>query len=159
MSSSNWRLPCAARWAIWRCASIISARRRCRDWPPKTRSINRLGYIRRTDITADHRPALADGPDSDWHKWYYRAPAAQRPTHLHVRMQGRPNQRYALLFRDYLRAHPAAAAAYGTIKQLLVRLHPTDVEAYYNVKDPVCDIIWAAADAWAQTSGWDAQQT
>jgi GrpB-like predicted nucleotidyltransferase (UPF0157 family) len=29
-----------------------------------------------------------------------------------VRVAGWPNQRYALLYRDYLRAHPRAAGAY-----------------------------------------------
>ena len=113
-----------------------------------------IGYERRTDITADHRPALADGPASEWEKWYFRAPADQRPTHVHVRIRGRVNQRYALLFRDYLRAHPEAAHAYGIIKQQLARYHPTDWDAYYDIKDPVCDILWRTAEDWARVTHW-----
>jgi GrpB-like predicted nucleotidyltransferase (UPF0157 family) len=53
------------------------------------------------------------------------------------------------LFRDYLRADARARDAYAQIKEALARLHPDDVEAYYDVKDPVCDIIAAAAEWWA----------
>lgn len=113
-----------------------------------------LGYVRRTDITADHRPPRAKGPDSDWEKWYFQPPAGQRPTHLHVRIANRANQRYALLFRDYLRAHPVAADAYGIIKHHLARYHPTDQDAYYDIKDPVCDLIWSAAEEWAAVTNW-----
>jgi GrpB-like predicted nucleotidyltransferase (UPF0157 family) len=113
-----------------------------------------LGYEQRPGIVGDHRPPQAAGPDSDWQKWFFRPPAGQRRTNLHVRVAGRPNQRYPLLFRDYLRAHPAAAEAYGLIKQQLARHHPDDMDAYYDIKDPACDLIWVAAKAWAAASGW-----
>jgi GrpB-like predicted nucleotidyltransferase (UPF0157 family) len=113
-----------------------------------------LGYERLAEISEDHRPPQAAGPENDWQKWFFRAPAAQRRTNLHVRVAGRPNQRYPLLFRDYLRAHPAAAEAYGLIKQQLARHHPADMDAYYDIKDPACDLIWIAAESWAAASGW-----
>lgn len=114
-----------------------------------------LGYQRFGEISWDHLPPATTGPDSDWQKWFFRPPATQRRTNLHVRVEGRPNQRYPLLFRDYLRAHPIARDAYGIIKQQLARYHPEDdMEAYYDVKDPVCDIIWGAAEEWAQATAW-----
>ena len=58
------------------------------------------------------------------------------------------------MFRDYLRAAPAAAAAYGRVKAALARLHPADQDAYYDVKDPVCDIIADAAERWAAATGY-----
>ena len=64
------------------------------------------------------------------------------------------NQRYPLLFRDYLRATPAASENYRQIKVALARLHPNDVEAYYDVKDPVCDLIIEAAERWARETGY-----
>lgn len=73
---------------------------------------------------------------------------------LHVRQAGRANQRYPILFRDYLRAHPAAAAAYSQVKQALVGHRMDDPDAYYDVKDPVCDILIAAAEVWAHATGW-----
>jgi GrpB-like predicted nucleotidyltransferase (UPF0157 family) len=119
------------------------------------RALAPLGYSTRADVVSDHVPPGADASPNLWRKLYFRAPQAQRATHLHVRQDGLPNQRYALLFRDYLRQYPAAADAYAHIKLALARLRPTDVEAYYDVKDPVCDLIVQAAEQWAATSAWE----
>ena len=113
-----------------------------------------LGYTVFDGIVADHVPPGQDDAPAEWQKLYFRAPAGQRRTHLHVRQQGRANQRYALLFRDYLRAAPATAAAYARVKQALARLHPADQDAYYDVKDPVCDIVIDAAERWAAATGY-----
>jgi predicted acetyltransferase len=68
---------------------------------------------------------------------------------VHVRAAGRANQRYALLFRDYLRADLSAALAYQAAKRALAALHPEEIDAYLAVKDPICDLIIAAAERWA----------
>jgi GrpB-like predicted nucleotidyltransferase (UPF0157 family) len=109
-----------------------------------------------TDITRDHVPPRDHSAASEWEKRYFRPPLSWRPTHLHVRVSGRSNFRYALLFRDYLRHSPSAAAAYAQVKIALARLHPDDVDAYYDVKDPVCDLIMDAAERWATTVAWSA---
>lgn len=114
-----------------------------------------LGYTLRADVTDDHVPPGRNDPPEEWQKLYFRAPEGQRRTHLHVRQVGRANQRYALLFRDYLRADPHVAQAYAQIKLALARLHPEDVEAYYDVKDPACDLIMAAAERWAVQTGYE----
>jgi len=106
------------------------------------------------DITRDHVPPGDQRPPSAWEKRYFRAPPSWRPTHLHVRETGRANTRYALLLRDYLRHSPAAAAAYAEVKRALSQLHPDDVDAYYAVKDPVCDLVICAAEQWAAAVGW-----
>lgn len=113
-----------------------------------------LGYTLLPAITGDHLPPGRAAVPAEWAKLYFRAPPDQRPTHLHIRQAGRANQRYALLFRDYLRADPGASAAYGQIKTALARLHPNDLDAYYDVKDPVCDLIIAAAELWATATGY-----
>jgi GrpB-like predicted nucleotidyltransferase (UPF0157 family) len=100
----------------------------------------------------DHRPPGADGPDADWQKRFFN-PAAGR-ANVHVRVAGRPNQRYALLFRDYLRVHPDAARAYEDLKRGLAR-HLPDMGTYADVKDPACDLIAIAAEAWAGGAGWE----
>lgn len=107
-----------------------------------------------TDISADHVPPGDQSEPSAWEKRYFRPPASWRPTHIHVRETGRANTRYALLFRDYLRHSAPAVAAYAQIKVTLSRLHPDDVDAYYAVKDPVCDLIMDAAERWADATGW-----
>ena len=114
-----------------------------------------IGYSLHPTITRDHLPAGADPAPEEWTKLNFRAPVGQRPTHLHIRQDGRANQRYALLFRDYLRAHPGAAETYAIIKRELIRLNPDDVDAYYAVKDPVCDLIMDAARIWAAATGWE----
>jgi GrpB-like predicted nucleotidyltransferase (UPF0157 family) len=113
-----------------------------------------LGYTLVEGITGDHLPPGWEGLPEEWSKLYFHAPTGQRPTHLHVRQAGWANQRYALLFRDYLRADPSVMGAYEQIKEALARLHPDDVEAYYAVKDPVCDIIMAAAERWASGTNY-----
>lgn len=112
-----------------------------------------LGYIHASQITADHQPPGDSSLAEHWQKWFFRAPPAQRPTNTHVRVAGLRNQRYALLFRDYLRAHPATAAAYGELKRRLAR-ELRDPESYPDVKDPAVDLIYLAAEAWAAQTGW-----
>jgi GrpB-like predicted nucleotidyltransferase (UPF0157 family) len=71
-----------------------------------------------------------------------------------MRIAGHANQRYALLFRDYLRTHPMAAAAYAQVKVALAQRDNMDKDFYYDVKDPVCDIIMAGAEEWVARTGW-----
>jgi GrpB-like predicted nucleotidyltransferase (UPF0157 family) len=122
--------------------------------PQVVTALGSLDYTLVPNITTDHLPPLYQGPETDWEKRYFRPPANQRPTHLHVRALGRPNQRYPLLFRDYLRVHPVASAAYAQIKISLSQRHPDDVDFYYDIKDPLCDIVIDAAEDWARTTGW-----
>jgi GrpB-like predicted nucleotidyltransferase (UPF0157 family) len=132
------------------------------DFEPQTvaalaAGLEGIGYSLRPDIASDHRPphlSAEESPDPEWEKRYFRAPEGQRPTNLHVRAAGRANQRYALLFRDYLRTHPAAAAGYGELKRRLAVVAGEDRDAYVDTKDPVCDILLAAAEDWAAATGW-----
>jgi GrpB-like predicted nucleotidyltransferase (UPF0157 family) len=118
------------------------------------RALAPLGFTLRDDIARDHVPPGWDDTPAEWRKLYFQPPVSQRRSHLHVREAGRANQRYALLFRDYLRAVPAAAAAYAQIKGALARRHPEDQDAYYEVKDPVCDLIIDAAERWAASTNY-----
>ena len=110
--------------------------------PELTERLVSHGYI--------HRPGYSDLPrgenpaSDDWSKLYFNAPKTERQTHIHVRVLGRPNQRYALLFRDFLRAHPVSREGYAQVKQQLARQHPDDKDAYYDVKEPVFDILYQA---------------
>jgi GrpB-like predicted nucleotidyltransferase (UPF0157 family) len=105
-----------------------------------------------TPYRQDHRPAGDTSDPGLWEKRLWQSPpGARRRVHVHVRVAGWPNQRYALLFRDYLRAHPRAAAAYARLKRLLVAQLGDDPEAYTDVKDPACDLIMVAAEAWVGT--------
>lgn len=112
------------------------------------------GYQWLEHILEDHRPAGDARPDTEWQKRMCRVPPGSRRAHIHIRVDGAANQRYALLFRDYLRFSRTAAGSYEQIKRELARLHPDDVDAYYAIKDPACDLIMAAAEAWAETLHW-----
>jgi GrpB-like predicted nucleotidyltransferase (UPF0157 family) len=112
-----------------------------------------LGYTRLEHIWRDHRPTNADGEAAEWKKWLFKPPTLQRRTNAHVRVQGRANQRYPLLFRDYLRSHPATAEAYAELKRRLAQ-HLADPDSYPDVKDPAVDLIYLAAEEWATAIHW-----
>ena len=112
------------------------------------------GYEHREAITRDHVPLGEDDDPRLWAKFFFNQPAGRRRANIHVRAAGNPNQRYPLLFRDYLRAHPNSARTVELIKRQIAKYHADDIEAYYDIKDPVYDLIWDAAQEWARHTGW-----
>jgi GrpB-like predicted nucleotidyltransferase (UPF0157 family) len=113
------------------------------------------GYEHWATLTQDHVPFGEDGDPRLWAKFTFSQPAGARRANVHVRREGYPNQRYALLFRDYLRAHPNSVRTIELIKREIVKRHADDVEAYYDIKDPVYDLIWEAALEWARHTNWN----
>jgi len=122
--------------------------------PPLQAAIEAAGYRMRPDILNDHVPIGADPSPVLWRKRYAGAFDDARRVHIHIRALGRSNQRYALLFRDYLRLSTPARENYGLIKRELAARHADDIDAYYAIKDPVCDLILDAAERWAVQIGW-----
>ncbi len=116
--------------------------------PLADRGFLRLPYER------DHVPAGYDDDPTRWAKriWVRRGPA-EEDVNLHVRLRGAPNERLALLFRDWFRAHPEAVPAYARFKQVLAH-SVVDADAYTAVKDPVVDLVIAVAESWATATGW-----
>lgn len=112
------------------------------------------GYQRVERITGDHRPPTDTHSEEQWSKWIFKPPVDHRTANIHMRINGYPNQRYALLFRDYLCTHPMAAEAYAQVKTALAQRDNADKDFYYDVKDPVCDIIMAGAEEWVARTGW-----
>lgn len=104
----------------------------------------------------DHAPAGWDTTEREWEKAFFRERegSGERRVNMHVRAQGRANQRYALLFRDFLRAHPKVAAGYAAVKVQLAR-YLDNITPYVEIKDPVVDIIIAQAEEWAARTGWE----
>jgi GrpB-like predicted nucleotidyltransferase (UPF0157 family) len=115
-----------------------------------------LGYTPLAGLGSDHVPAGEEASPGEWSKLFFTPAAGQRAQNVHVREIGRRNWRYALLFRDYLRAQPAAAAGYAELKRRLAALPGVSSGVYADTKDPVCDIIMAAAEDWAMRTGWTA---
>ncbi len=114
------------------------------------------GWKPRHGLHHDHLPP-GDGHDRDeYEKRYIREPEGHKRTHVHVRACGRANQRYALLFRDYLRKHPESGLAYAATKRMMAHYHnrQTDDSLFYEIKGPVCDMVMAPAEEWATRVGW-----
>lgn len=113
----------------------------------------RLGY-QRQPYGHDHVPA---GDISDPELWvkqlWSRRDHPGGDVNLHVRLVGSPNERLALLFRDWMCAHPDAVAAYGRFKiELAEAVH--DLDTYTDIKDPVVDVVIAAAGRWVSDICW-----
>jgi GrpB-like predicted nucleotidyltransferase (UPF0157 family) len=102
----------------------------------------------------DHPVPGMPADDVQWVKRLLVEPMYRRRVNLHVRIAGRTNQRYALLFRDYLRSHPETAAAYGEFKRRAAALPIDSVGDYAELKDPVCDLIYLPAEEWAARTDW-----
>ncbi|WP_344259404.1 GrpB family protein [Streptomyces sodiiphilus] len=108
----------------------------------------------RTVFEQDHVPAGREDPPELWRKrvWTRRAhPGGD--VNLHARVIDAPNERLALLFRDWFRAHPEAVPAYARFKSLLADA-VGDPGLYTDVKDPVVDLIVTVAESWAADTSW-----
>ncbi|MEM1126032.1 MAG: GrpB family protein [Bacteroidota bacterium] len=74
-----------------------------------------------------------------------------RRTHqVHAFVAGHAEVERHLAFRDFLRAHPAWAAAYSALKQGLAAAHPHDMDAYIAGKDAFIKETDQLARAWRQ---------
>ncbi len=109
-------------------------------------------YLRNYPYHNDHQPPGYPTAEDEWLKFFFHRSQPRR-VNVHVRVAGKANGRYALLFRDYLRAHPASAEAYAQLKRELAA-NLTELRTYSDVKDPACDLIAIAAEAWASQTKW-----
>ena len=116
--------------------------------------LRRLGFERFLGVASDHVPAGCDDDPALWVKRFWsRREHAAGDVNLHVRLVGSSNERLALLFRDWMRAHPEAIAPYCAIKRRLAA-HAPDSTWYSDLKDPVVDLVIAVAEPWASATGW-----
>lgn len=92
--------------------------------------------------------------DPELRKVFMREPDGERRSHVHIRQLGRFNQRYALLFRDYLRSSENVRAEYELLKRRAAQLFPENIDGYLSLKDPVEHIIYEAASLWAEKIRW-----
>ncbi|HEX8346353.1 MAG TPA: GrpB family protein [Actinoplanes sp.] len=91
----------------------------------------------------------------DWFRCSARSGSGARVCNVHVRESRGGNARYALLFRDFLRADDGVRLAWGAFKQRLAISVP-DLLDYGQIKAPATDVLMAAAERWAVESGWSA---
>lgn len=97
----------------------------------------------------DHR----DDPGL-WLKRIHASADPGRPTNVHIRVDGWPNQQFALLFVDWLTANPAARADYLNVKRAAEKGGAGDTAAYVEVKEPWFLDAYRRAWEWADSTGW-----
>jgi len=92
--------------------------------------------------------------DPELRKLFMREPEGERRAHIHIRELDRFNQRFALLFRDYLRSSENIRGEYELLKRRAAQLCPESIDDYLSLKDPVEHIIYEAAALWAEKVHW-----
>ncbi|CRZ13946.1 dephospho-CoA kinase [Mycolicibacterium neworleansense] len=104
------------------------------------------GYPVVPDITGDtpHDDDLAL-----WHKRFHASADPGRPTNVHIRVDGWPNQRFALMFVDWLRANPGVQADYLAAKQAALA-----TPDYAVAKEPWFLDAYQRARKWADATDW-----
>ncbi|HKX65842.1 MAG TPA: dephospho-CoA kinase [Intrasporangium sp.] len=95
-----------------------------------------------------------DGADGDgWRKRVYGSTDPKEIAHVHVRENGSPAWRFALLFRDWLVHEASERELYATEKRRLLGLHDT-TSAYVDAKEPWFAAAFTRAHAWAAATNW-----
>ena len=104
--------------------------------------LERLGF--------DYRPgSFADDPD---HAFFHRIIEDHRTDHVHVVPVGSATLEEYLVFRDFLRAVPAAADRYESAKHSLAREHRERRSLYVDLKQDVVEELMLEARAWRRRS-------
>jgi GrpB-like predicted nucleotidyltransferase (UPF0157 family) len=67
--------------------------------------------------------------------------------HAHVMEISHPRRQELLLFRDYLRAHPETASAYGSLKKSLALAFGDDIAGYRNAKAQFIGTVMSKAQS------------
>jgi dephospho-CoA kinase len=121
------------------------------------------GYPRIEDITGDVAKADArstverfDHNDDPalWHKRIHGSADPGRPTYVHIRVGGWPNQQFALLFVDWLTANSDARAEYLAVKREAAAAADGDIAHYVAVKEPWFLDVYRRAWDWADATDW-----
>jgi GrpB-like predicted nucleotidyltransferase (UPF0157 family) len=100
-----------------------------RDVPEAIRRLATLGYRHEGDKGVPRREA-------------FKSPSDEPRHHLYVVVDDSPAYRRHVWIRDYLRAHPNEARAYGELKRRLAEAHRDDRAAYTAAKDEFTDRIY-----------------
>ena len=102
-------------------------------------------------------PKPTDPDPTQWQKRFHANADPGRAVNVHVRSAGSSGWRYALLFRDWLRNDPEAAALYEDHKRALTEQFAgtKGTHAYAEAKEPwFTDVAWPRMDGWAARTGW-----
>jgi dephospho-CoA kinase len=130
-----------------------------------TAALRSAGYPRIDDVSGDVVKPDArstaerfdhSGDSALWGKRLHGSADPGRPTLVHLRVDGWPNQQFALLFADWLKADPDARDEYLSVKRDAERAASPDgdIERYLAVKEPWFLKAYRRAWDWADSSSW-----
>jgi dephospho-CoA kinase len=118
----------------------------------------RLDHITQDAAKADARSTVQRYDHSDdtalWHKRIHASADPGRPTNVHIRVNGWPNQQYALLFVDWLIANADVRAEYLAVKRTAESSGGGDIVRYVVAKEPWFRDAYRRAWEWADSTGW-----
>ncbi|AMB40541.1 dephospho-CoA kinase [[Arthrobacter] sp. ATCC 21022] len=115
-----------------------------------------VGFPAVPGVTGD-TPKPSHPDPAGWQKRFHANADPGRPVNLHVRVAGSPGWRYALMFRDWLRADPEGRALYEAHKLKLANEYAGDsgTDGYAEAKEPwFTDVAWPLMEEWATRTGW-----
>jgi dephospho-CoA kinase len=118
----------------------------------------RIGHITDDVAKPDGRSTVAAFDHVNdaalWHKRIHVSADPGRPTHVHIRVEGWPNQQFALLFPDWLTANPAEQQDYLSVKRRAHAAGHVSTGAYADAKEPWFLDAYRRAWEWADTTNW-----
>ncbi len=121
----------------------------------------RIAGITEDVVKADARSTVDRYDHSDdpalWCKRIHASADPGRPTNVHIRVDGWPNQQFALLFVDWLAANPDVRADYLFVKRAAENGAGGDMASYVAAKEPWFLDAYRRAWEWADSTGWRAQ--
>lgn len=95
-------------------------------FPEVVSRLAKLGYVHEGNLGISDREAFCYEGKEHLHKH-----------HLYVCPAGSEELRRHITFRNYLRSHPEAAEAYGTVKEKAAHLYPDSIDDYMNFKSDI----------------------
>jgi dephospho-CoA kinase len=118
----------------------------------------RIEHITADAVKSDARSTVSRYDHTDepalWHKRIHGSADPGRPTNVHVRVDGWPNQQFALLFVDWLAANPGVRADYLAVKRAAESRERGEVARYADAKEPWFLDAYRRAWVWADSTGW-----
>ncbi|WP_051581636.1 dephospho-CoA kinase [Pseudonocardia acaciae] len=118
-------------------------------------ALRTAGFVEVPWLRSDN-PTPSNPDPERWRKRLFTSADPGRPVNLHLRAVDSPGWRYALLFRDWLRADESVRTEYLELKRRLAAEHADDRASfdYGRAKERWFDSALPRADAWAQATGW-----
>ncbi len=105
--------------------------------------LERLGYLLQS-----YKPDRA--------KQYAREMSMQQWVYVHIRQEGSFHERFSLLYRDYLRAHPGVTSQYTDLRLDYAQryYHRENCRNYTEAIRPFIWQIFSQAGKWAEQTEW-----